>query len=68
MIPRSLAMTIGNPSVLKAPPSTATPSLPHTSLAKKSAFGLFRFPYCVLNSTERRAGVVEMMLITPPMP
>ena len=70
MSPRSLAMTIGKPSVSNALPSTATPNLPHTSLAKKSAFGLLWLPYCVLNSDVRpaRARLAEMMLMTPPMP
>ena len=40
-------MTIGKPSVVKALPSTDAPNLPHTSLPKKSAFGLFWLPYCV---------------------
>ena len=37
-------------------PSTATPSLPQTSLAKKSTFGLLWLPYWVLNSSVRRPG------------
>ena len=41
--------TIGKPSVSNTLPSTATPTLPQTSLPKKSTFGLFRFPYCGLN-------------------
>ena len=55
MMPRSAAVTIGNPSVSNALPSTATPSLPQTSLANTSAFGLLWLPYCVFNSNVRRA-------------
>ena len=56
MIPRSAAATIGNPSVSKALPSTDTPSLPQTSLANTSAFGLLWLPYWVFISKVRRAG------------
>ena len=65
--PRSLAMTCGKPSVVKPLPSSDTPTLPHTSLATKSAFGLFLLPYCVRNSTVRGRGLALMKLITPPM-
>ena len=52
---------------MKRLPSTATPSFPHASLAKKSNFGLPRFPYCGLTSRVRRAGRLVMMLMTPPI-
>ena len=58
---------MGYPSVLKKLPSTATPTLFHRSLAKKSSFGLFRLPYCGLSSIVRRVGRPVMMLMTPPI-
>ena len=65
--PRSIAATIGNPSVLKKLPSTAAATLFHRSLAKKSNFGLLWLPYCGLSSSVRRVGRLVMMLMTPPI-
>ena len=51
----------------KALPLTVTPSLPHTSLAETSTFGLSRLPYWDWISTVRRAAGAVTRLMTPPI-